>query len=155
MHPFSHVFSTESSSIDTVRLGQSCQRLFFYQKPALSNCSLSCLSLLIISTVIFIFVSCSLFWTNSLCLVGIASHLVVKMVRGAYTSVMKALCKDTFCADSKIEILNTVIHFTLRSAGTVVLWRMEPLFGDSYCDPSDGHVIMRHIPHMSDVKDVR
>ena len=82
---------------------------------------------------------------------------MVKMVRGAYTSVMKAICKDTllFCTDSEIDILNTIFHFTLGSAGTVVLWRMEPLFGDSYCDPSDGHVIMRHIPHMSDVKDVR
>jgi hypothetical protein len=96
MHPFSHVFSTESSSIDTVRLGQSCQRLFFYQKPDLSKCPLSCLLLLIISTAIFIFVSRSLLWTNSSCLVGIVSHLVVKMVRGAYTRVMKALCKDTF-----------------------------------------------------------
>lgn len=38
--------------------------------------------------------------------------------------------------------------------GTVVIWRMQPLQGDAACDPTDSHVIMRHIPHMCDVKDV-
>ncbi len=38
--PLMHVFSTESSSIDTVRLGQWCQQMFLHQKPALSNCLL-------------------------------------------------------------------------------------------------------------------
>ena len=40
------------------------------------------------------------------------------------------------------------------AAGTVVIWRMQPLQGDAACDPTDSHVIMRHIPHMCDVKDV-
>jgi hypothetical protein len=49
-----------------------------------------------------------------------------------------------------------IFSFTLVK-GTVVLWRMQSLLGDSNssCDPTDDHVIMRHIPHMSDVKDVR
>ena len=94
-------------------------------------------------------------WTNSSCLVGIVLHLVVKMVRVAYTSVMKALCKDIFLRRQQNWDSEYCPSFYTSFPGTVVLWRMEPLFGDSYCDPSDGHVIMRHIPHMSDVKDVR
>jgi len=121
--PFSHVFSSESSSIDIVRLGQSCQRLFFNQKPALSNCSLSCTFEHINRNRHFCvpFFTLKFLWTNSSCLVGIVLHLVGKMVRVA---LWKLFAKIFFCAGSKIEILNTVLHFTLRSAGTVVLWRM-------------------------------
>ena len=91
--PFSHVFSSESSSIDIVRLGQSCQRLFFNQKPALSLAFLH-------------------FWTyqpqsSFLCPVlyfEISSDQFIMSRRDCFTScgedgacsVMKALCKDIF-----------------------------------------------------------
>ena len=49
-----------------------------------------------------------------------------------------------------------IIQFTSPCAsGTVVLWRMQPMLGDACSDPTDSHVIMRHIPHMCDVKDIR
>lgn len=31
---------------------------------------------------------------------------------------------------------------------------MQPLLGDAAVNETDKHVIMRHIPHMCDVKDV-
>ena len=69
---------------------------------------------------------------------------MVKMVRNFY--LHSRACTR---AHTDLVILFTVV------AGTVVLWRMQPVPGDSASDLTDGHVIMRHIPHMSDVKDVR
>lgn len=63
-----------------------------------------------------------------------------------------------WCVQRVSHAIGVPSHHPIRlnvAAGTVVLWRMQPLLGDASGHPTDSHVIMRHIPHMCDVKDIR
>jgi hypothetical protein len=68
------------------------------------------------------------------------------------------LRRDSFasCGEdgATVAIFVYVYILLLCPPGTVVTWRMQPLLGDAAVDDTDKHVIMRHIPHMCDVKDV-